>query len=63
MVAGKGQIAIGLQSKVIIEQPVVIAAGQLTALAIAVSVIVLGVTGASAPWLRIARKPELLREA
>jgi hypothetical protein len=46
-----------------IEQPVVIAAGQLTALVIAVCVIVLGVTGASAPWLRIARHPELLREA
>jgi hypothetical protein len=46
-----------------IEQPVVIAAGQLAALVIAVCVIVLGVTGASAPWLRIARDPELLREA
>jgi len=46
-----------------IEQPVVIAAGQLSALVVAVCVIVLGVTGASAPWLRIARDPELLREA
>jgi len=46
-----------------IEQPVVIAAGQLAALVVAVFVVVLGVTAASSPWLRIARNPELLREA
>ena len=46
-----------------IEQPVVIAAGQLATLAVAVFIVVIGVTAASSPWLRIARKPELLREA
>lgn len=45
------------------EQPVVIATRQLTSLIIAVIVIVVLATAASAPWLRISRRPELLRES
>jgi ABC-type antimicrobial peptide transport system permease subunit len=46
-----------------VEQPVVMATRQLAALVVVVIVVVLAVTASSAPWLRIARKPELLREA
>src|SRR3954468_8824385 len=46
-----------------VEQPVVIATRALGDLSAVVIVVVLGVTAASAPWLRIARRPELLREA
>jgi hypothetical protein len=46
-----------------VEQPVVIASRALARLIAAVIIIVLGVTAASVPWLRIARRPELLREA
>ena len=45
-----------------LNQPVVIAGGQIAALAGVVVLVVLGVTAATAPWLRIARRPELLRE-
>jgi hypothetical protein len=45
-----------------LNQPVVFAGGQIAALAGVVVLVVLGVTVASAPWLRIARRPELLRE-
>jgi predicted lysophospholipase L1 biosynthesis ABC-type transport system permease subunit len=46
-----------------VEQPVVIATRALGDLSAVVIVVVLGVTAASVPWLRIARRPELLREA
>jgi predicted lysophospholipase L1 biosynthesis ABC-type transport system permease subunit len=46
-----------------VEQPVVIASGQLADLVAIIVVVVLGVSAASVPWLRIARRPELLREA
>ena len=46
-----------------VEQPVVIASSQLAELVAVVVLVVLGVTAASVPWLRIARRPELLREA
>jgi hypothetical protein len=46
-----------------VEQPVVIASSQLAGLVAVVVLVVLGVTAASVPWLRIARRPELLREA
>lgn len=45
-----------------LNQPVVLASGQIATLAGVVVLIVLGVTAMSAPWLRIARRPELLRE-
>jgi len=45
-----------------VNQPVVFAGGQIAALAGVVVLVVLAVTAASAPWLRIARRPELLRE-
>ena len=46
-----------------VEQKVVIPTQQLIVLAIAVVAIVFAVTALSAPWLKIARRPELLREA
>jgi|1186.fasta_scaffold03929_3 hypothetical protein len=46
-----------------VETPVVFATGQLAGLVVAVCAIVLGITALSTPWLRIARNPELLREA
>jgi len=46
-----------------VEQPVVVATGQIATLVGVVVLVVLGVTAASAPWLRITRRPELLREA
>ena len=45
-----------------LNQPVVFAGGQIAALVGVVLLVVVGVTAASAPWLRIARRPELLRE-
>jgi hypothetical protein len=46
-----------------LEQPVVLATRQIATLVVAVILVVFGVTALSAPWLRISRKPELLREA
>jgi hypothetical protein len=43
-------------------QPVVLALGQILTVVGVVVLVVLGVTVLSAPWLRIARRPELLRE-
>jgi hypothetical protein len=45
------------------EQGIVIPTRQLAVLVVAVVGIVFGVTALSVPWLRIARRPELLREA
>jgi hypothetical protein len=45
-----------------LNQPVVLASGQISILVGVVVLVVLGVTAMSAPWLRIARRPELLRE-
>jgi hypothetical protein len=45
------------------EQGIVIPTRQLVVLVVAVVGIVFGVTALSVPWLRIARRPELLREA
>ncbi len=46
-----------------VEQRIVIPTQQLIVLVIAVVAIVFVVTALSVPWLRIARRPELLREA
>lgn len=46
-----------------LEQPVVIAASQLVAVAGVVCVVILAVVGLSAPWIQIARRADLLREA
>ncbi len=45
-----------------LNQPIVLS-GQIPILAGAVVVVVLGVTALSAPWLRVAHRPDLLREA
>jgi hypothetical protein len=45
-----------------LNQPIVLS-GQIPVLAGAVVVVVLGVTALSAPWLRVAHRPDLLREA
>jgi hypothetical protein len=45
-----------------LNQPIVLS-GQIPILAGAVVLVVLGVTALSAPWLRVAHKPDLLREA
>jgi ABC-type antimicrobial peptide transport system permease subunit len=46
-----------------VEQPVVLATRQIVTLVCAVVLVVLAVTACSAPWLRISRRSELLREA
>jgi predicted lysophospholipase L1 biosynthesis ABC-type transport system permease subunit len=46
-----------------VQQPVVFATQQVLILVLAVVLVVVAVTGLSSPWLRISRKPELLREA
>lgn len=46
-----------------VEQPVVLAARQLATVVGAVVIVVLAVTAASAPWLRVTRRPDLLRQA
>jgi hypothetical protein len=60
-VAGAGLITVLLYRAV--EQPVVLAVQQVAALVGVVLLVVLGVTASSAPWLRITRRLELLREA
>jgi FtsX-like permease family protein len=45
-----------------LNQPIVFAGGEIAALVGVVVLVVLGVTAASAPWLRITRRPELLRD-
>ncbi len=45
-----------------LNQPIVLS-GQIPTLAGAVVLVVLAVTALSAPWLRVAHRPELLREA
>jgi uncharacterized membrane protein len=46
-----------------VEQPVVLATQQVATLVGVVALVVVAVTLSSAPWLRISRRPELLREA
>ena len=58
-----GAIAVTVLLYSAVEQPVVIASSQLADLVAIIVVVVLGVSAASVPWLRIARRPELLREA
>lgn len=58
-----GAIAITMLLYTAVEQGIVIPTQQLVVLVIAVIAIVFAVTALSVPWLRIARRPELLREA
>jgi len=46
-----------------VQQPVVLASGQLVAIAGVVCFAVFAIVAVSAPWVRIARRPELLRDA
>ena len=58
-----GAIVITMLLYTAVEQGIVIPTQQLAVLVIAVIAIVFTVTALSVPWLRIARRPELLREA
>jgi hypothetical protein len=58
-----GSVVITMLLYTAIEQGIVIPTQQLVVLVIAVVVIVFAVTALSVPWLRIARRPELLRQA
>jgi predicted lysophospholipase L1 biosynthesis ABC-type transport system permease subunit len=58
-----GAIVITRMVYTAVEQPVVVASRQIVLLVGAVGVVVVAVTALSAPWLRITRRPELLREA
>jgi len=58
-----GAIAITVLLYTAVEQGIVIPTEQLVVLVMAVIAIVFVVTALSAPWLKIARRPELLREA